>query len=490
MEALKRNETWDTVDLPPGKKPVGCKWVFTPKYRADGTLEKYKARLVAKGFTQIYGEDYTETFAPVAKLNTIRILLSIAVNLDWDLHQLDVKNAFLNGDLKEEVYMKLPPGFPGKKANQVCKLKRSLYGLKQSPRAWFDRFTRVLKRHGYTQGQSDHTLFVKHHKGKMAVLAVYVDDIILTGDDEVEINQIKAALAREFQIKDLGEMKYFLGMEVARSKKGIYISQRKYVLDLLKETGMTGCRPSDTPIQVKKVDEEIDLGKAVDIGNYQRMVGKLIYLSHTRPDIAFAVSVVSQHSHAPKQKHLNEVYRILRYLKGSPGRGLLFKKTDKRNVELFTDADWAGDQDDRKSTSGYCTYVWGNLVTWRSKKQSVVARSSAEAEYRAVALGICEGIWIKRVLEDLRKCINLPIKVYCDNMAAINIAHNPVQHDRTKHVEIDRHFIREKVDEGIIDLRYIPSKEQNADILTKGLPMDRLEYLIGKLNLIDIYRPT
>ncbi|KAK4254159.1 hypothetical protein QN277_020331 [Acacia crassicarpa] len=490
MEALKRNKTWNVVDLPQGKKPVGCKWVFTPKYKADGTLEKYKARLVAKGFTQIYGEDYTETFAPVAKLNTIRILLSIAVNLDWGLHQLDVKNAFLNGELKEEVYMKLPPGFPGKKPNQVCKLKRSLYGLKQSPRAWFDRFTRVMKKHGFTQGQSDHTLFVKHYNGKMTILTVYVDDIILTGDDEVEINQIKKALAREFQIKDLGEMKYFLGMEVARSKGGIYISQRKYVLDLLKESGMTGCRPSDTPIQVDKINEGANLGKSVDIGNYQRMVGKLIYLSHTRPDIAFAVSMVSQHSHDPKQKHLNEVYRILRYLKGSPGRGLLFKKTDKRNVELFTDADWAGDQDDRRSTSGYCTYVWGNLVTWRSKKQSVVARSSAEAEYRAVALGICEAIWIKRTLEDLKRCINLPINVYCDNMAAINIAHNPVQHDRTKHVEIDRHFIREKVDKGIVDLRYIPSKEQTADILTKGLSKDGFKYLISKLNLIDIYSPT
>jgi len=212
------------MDLPKGKKHVGCKWVFTLKYKADGTLEKYKARLVAKGFTQVYGEDYTETFTPVAKLNTIRILLSSAVNLDWDRHQLDVKNDFLNGELKEEVYMKLPLGFPGKKANQVYKLKRSLYGLKQSPRAWFERFTRVLKRHGYTQGQSDHTLFFKHHKGKMVVLAVYVDDIVLTGDDKVEINQIKGALTREFQVKDLEEMKYFLGMEVARSKGKIYIS--------------------------------------------------------------------------------------------------------------------------------------------------------------------------------------------------------------------------------------------------------------------------
>ena len=292
MKALEDNDTWEFVDLPKGKKPVGCKWVFTTKYKADGTLEKYKARLVAKGFSQIYGMDYNETFAPVAKLNTIRILLSLAANLDWRLHQLDVKNAFLNGDLKEEVYMKHPPGFPGKKLNQVCRLKKSLYGLKQSPRAWFERLTKVVKRQGYTQGQSDHTLFFKRQRGKIAIMAIYVDDIVLTGDDEDEISHLKQALNKEFQIKDLGDMKYFLGMEIARSKKGIYISQRKYVLDLLKETGMLGCRPSDTPIQTYKNDDEVDLGKAVDIGRYQRIVGKLIYLSHTRPDIAYAVSVL------------------------------------------------------------------------------------------------------------------------------------------------------------------------------------------------------
>lgn len=285
-------------------------------------------------------------------------------------------------------------------------------------------------------------------------------------------------------------MKYFLGMEIARSKKGIYISQRKYVLDLLKETGMLGCRPSDTPIQTYKIDDEADLGKVVDIGRYQRIVGKLIYLSHTRPDIAYAVSVVSQHSHDPKQKHLNEVYRLLRYLKGSSGRGLLFRKSDQRSIEIFTDADWAGDKEDRKSTSGYCTFVWGNLVTWRSKKQSVVARSSAEAEFRAIALGICEGIWLKRVLEEIGVHSILPVKMYCDNMAAINISHNPVQHDRTKHVEIDRHFIRENIDNGIVSLTYIPSREQTADVLTKGLAKDKFKHFVGKLDMMDIYVPT
>ena len=221
MKALEQNDTWRLVELPPNKKIIGCKWVFTVKYNASGTVERYKARLVAKGFTQTYGIDYTETFAPVAKLNTIRVLLSLAVNLDWELHQLDVKNAFLNGELEEEVYMSQPPGFEDSpNTTKVCKLNKSLYGLKQSPRAWFNRFLKVIKGHGYIQGQTDHTLFIKHsERGKMSVLIVYVDDIVITGNHTEEMIRIKEMLAKEFEVKDLGKLKYFLGMEFARSKK-------------------------------------------------------------------------------------------------------------------------------------------------------------------------------------------------------------------------------------------------------------------------------
>jgi len=215
--------------LPLGKRPVGCKWIFTIKHNADGSVNRFEARLVAKGFTQSYGIDYQETFAPVAKLNTIRVLLSLASNLDWPLYQLDVKNAFLNGDLEEEVYMEIPPGFDTPATtNKVCKLKKSLYGLKQSPRAWFDKFTKAVKKFGYDQCQTDHTMFVKHSStGKKAILIVYVDDIILTGDHDEEILKLKSFLAKEFEIKDLGNLKYFLGMEVAQSRRGISVSQRK-----------------------------------------------------------------------------------------------------------------------------------------------------------------------------------------------------------------------------------------------------------------------
>ena len=334
VRALAKNGTWEITDLPRGKKPVGCKWIFTVKYKADGNVDRYKARLVAKGFTQSYGIDYQETFAPVAKLNTVRVLLSLAANLDWSLHQLDVKNAFLNGDLEEEVYMDIPAGLETtSNFNKVCRLRKSLYGLKQSPRAWFERFTKVVKGYGFVQCQSDHTLFVKHFpEGKLAILIVYVDDIILTGNHEGKIDLLKKLLTKEFEIKDLGNLKYFLGMEIVRSKKGIAVSQRKYVLDLLNETGMLGCKPAETPMDSTVKLEESDGSPPVDKGRYQRLVGKLIYLSHTRPDIGFSVSMVSQFMNNPTEKHMTAVTRILRYLKMTPGKGLFFQRTTKKEI--------------------------------------------------------------------------------------------------------------------------------------------------------------
>ncbi|KAL5580295.1 hypothetical protein UlMin_012737 [Ulmus minor] len=343
MRALKRNKTWEIVDLPKGKKPVGCKWIFTLKYKADGSLERYKARLVARGFTQTYGIDYQETFAPVAKMNSIRILISLATNMNWTLQQLDVKNAFLHGDLDEEVYMEIPPGVNNKMEGKVCRLRKSLYGLKQSPRAWFGKFTKAMMKIGYRQSQGDHTLFIKHKApSKVTALIVYVDDIIVTGNDQEEIKRLKQYLASEFEIKDLGRLKYFLGIEVAYSKACVILSQRKYTLDLLKETGMLGSKPADSPIEPNhKLGDDPEKPK-VDKERYQRLVGRLIYLSHTRPDIAYAVSVISQFMHAPRENHMEAAYRVLRYLKSAPGKGIIFRKSEKMEVEAYTDADWAG----------------------------------------------------------------------------------------------------------------------------------------------------
>ncbi|KAL5739715.1 hypothetical protein ACOSP7_028607 [Xanthoceras sorbifolium] len=404
MKALQKNCTWEIVDLPQGKKAVGCRWVYTIKHKEDGSIERYKARLVAKGYTQTYGVDYQKTFAPVAKLNTVRVLLSLAANLEWPLKQFDVKNAFLHGELNEEVYMDLPPGFDSK-TGKVCTLKKALYGLKQSPRAWFRRLSTSMRKFGYQQSNSDNTLFFKHKGGKITILIVYVDDMIVIGNDDLEMTNLQRHLATEFEMKDLGVLRYFLGIEVARSKHGIFLSQRKYVLDLLTETGMLASKPTDTPMdQNHKLCECPDHPDRTPANKerYQRLVGKLIYLSHTRPDIAYAVSVVSQFMHAPTESHMDAVLRILRYLKGAPGRGLMFSKNEHLDIEGYTDADWAGNASDRRSTSGYFTFVGGNLVTWRSKKQTVVSQSSAEAEFRGIAQGITELLWLKNLLSDLR----------------------------------------------------------------------------------------
>lgn len=283
-------------------------------------------------------------------------------------------------------------------------------------------------------------------------------------------------------------------MEVGRNKNGMCISQRKYVLDLLLETGMAGCKPATAPLEVGKYSNTLSGTQLTDIASYQKLVGKLIYLSHTRLDICYSVSYVSQFMHAPTTDHLQTVMRILRYLKGALGQGLFFGKHKDRSIRVFTDADWGGSKGDMRSTSGYGTFVWGNLTIWRSKKQAVVARSSVEAELRALTLGICEGLWIKRVLKDLHLetinpfiSVDSPIFTYCDNISAIHMVENPIHHDKTKHVEIDRHFIREKLEDKTLYLKHVSSAEQVADILTKPVSPTIFRRLLSKLGCTNIY---
>ncbi|KAG8491024.1 hypothetical protein CXB51_014147 [Gossypium anomalum] len=349
MEALEKNKTWDLVKLPRGKKPMGCRWVYIVKYKLDGSLERYKARLVAKRYTQMDGIDYLETFSPFAKMNTVRVLLSLAANQGWKLQQSDIKNAFLHGDLEEKVYMDVPPGFDPNTGQVVCRIKKALYRLKQSPKAWFERFTKVMLKLGYKQSQGDHTLFVKHSFSRgVTVLLVYVDDIIVTGDNLEGMENLKKCLVKEFEVKELGKLKYFLGIEVAHSREGIFISQQKYIVDLLTETGKLGCKPVETPIEVNHRLGNALEDAAVDERSYQRLVGKLIYLSHTRPDIAYAVGVVSQFMHNPKESHLRVVYQILQYLKGTPDKGILFKKGETLTLKAYIDADYARSMVDRR----------------------------------------------------------------------------------------------------------------------------------------------
>ncbi|KAJ9689323.1 hypothetical protein PVL29_014817 [Vitis rotundifolia] len=447
MTALHSNGTWDLVSLPPGKSIVGCRWVYTVKVGPDGQVDRLKARLVAKGYTQIYGCDYGDTFSPVAKIASVRLFLSMAAMCHWPLYQLDIKNAFIHGELLEEVYMEQPPGFVAQgESGLVCKLRRSLYGLKQSPRVWFERFSSVVQEFGMLRSETNHSVFYHHNSSNQCIyLVVYVDDIVITGSDQEGIQRLKQHLFNHFQTKNLGKLKYFLGLEIAQSSSGVVMSQRKYALDILEETGMLECKLVDTPMDP---NAKLVLGQGEplrDPGRYRRLVGKLNYLTITRLDISFPVSVVSQFLQSPCDNHWDAVIRILRYIKGTPGQGMLYEDRGHIQIVGYTDADWAGSPLDRRSTSGYCVFIGGNLISWKSKKQDVVARSSVEAEYRVMTLATCELIWLRQLLQELRFGKDEQMKLVCDNQAALHIAFNPVFHERTKHIEVDCHFIREKI---------------------------------------------
>ncbi|KAJ9693611.1 hypothetical protein PVL29_009531 [Vitis rotundifolia] len=331
MAALYSSGTWDLVSLPLSKSTVGCRWVYTVKVGPDGQVDRLKARLVAKDYTQIYGCDYGDTFSPVAKIAPVRLFLSMAAMCHWPLYQLDIKNAFLHGELLEEVYMEQPPGFV---------LRRSLYGLKQSPQAWFGRFSSVVQEFGMLWSEVDHSVFYHHNSLSHCIyLVVYVDDIVITGSDQEGIQRLKQHLFNHFQIKDLGKLKYFLGLEIAQSSSGVVMSQRKYALDILEETGMLEYKPVDTPMDpnVKLVPGQGE--RLRDPGRYRRLVGKLNYLTITRPDISFPVSVVSQFLQSPCDNHWDAVIHILRYIKGTLGQGMLYEDRGHTQIVGYTDVD-------------------------------------------------------------------------------------------------------------------------------------------------------
>ncbi|CAI9759851.1 unnamed protein product [Fraxinus pennsylvanica] len=394
--ALELNKTWTVIDLPSGKVPIGCRWVYKIKFNADGTIERHKATLVAKGYTQLEGVDYHETFSPVAKLVTVRTLIAVAAARGWYLHQFDVNNAFLHGNQEDEVYMEIPPRYSADQTSEphnnetlkVCKLNKSLYGLKQASRQCYSKLSFFIIEQGFQQSKADYSLFTGSTGDSFTAILVYVDDIIIAGSNVKIINSLKDLLDAKFKIKDLGNLKYFLGIEVARSNKGIQICQRKYALDILSDSGTIGVTPAKIPFdQNAKLSK--DEGEVFsDPASYRRLVGRLLYLTITRPDLSYSVHLLSRYMQAPRTTHMNAAHKIL--IKKAPGLGLFFSSTSDLQLKAYTDSDWGGCPDSRKSITSYCVFIRPSLISWKSKKQSIISRSSAEAEYRAMAATCCD----------------------------------------------------------------------------------------------------
>lgn len=497
IDAIERNKTWELVDLPKSKKAIGVKWVFRTKFNPDGSIFKHKARLVVKGFSQVAGVDYGDTFAPVARHDTIRLLLALAGQKGWEVYHLDVKSAFLNGILVEEIYVKQPEGFEvvGQE-HKVYKLYKALYGLKQAPKAWYSRIDSHLIKLGFRRSENEVTLYTKQDEdGLQLVVSLYVDDMLVTGSNTKMINTFKMEMQDVFEMSDLGTMNYFLGMEIKQCSSGIFISQKKYAIDILKRFKLDSCKEVATPlVQNEKISKD-DGEKLEDSSAFRSLVGSLLYLTATRPDLMFSANLLSRFMSSPSNVHMGIAKRVLRYIRGTSNLGIWYLKTggvkldgyhvDITGVKLegYADSDWAGSVDDMKSTSGYVFTIGSGVICWNARKQEVVAQSTAEAEYISLAAAANQAIWLKKLLTDLCQEQSSPTDLFCDNKSAIAIAENPVQHGRTKHINVKYHSIREAEKNCLIKVHYCSTDVQLADIMTKALPRSRFEYLRRKLGM-------
>nr|GEU70096.1 ribonuclease H-like domain-containing protein [Tanacetum cinerariifolium] len=421
--ALIKNSTWTLVPRPLDVNVVLCMWLFCHKYLADGTLSRYKARLVANGSTQLEGVDVDGTFSPVVKLGTIHTVLSLATFRCWLVHQLDVKNAFLHGDLSETVYMHQPLGFQDS----------------------------------------------NHPDYDTAYLLLYVDDIVLTASSSDLLHRIISSLHQKFAMTDLGSLNYFLGISVTRDSSGMFLSHNKYAVEILERVGMVNCNPSRSP-----VDTESKVGTTEDVVSdptlYRSLAGSLQYLTFTRPDIYYVVQQVCLYMHDPREPHFFTLKRILRYVCGTLDYGLQLFSSSTTDLVAYSDADWAGCPTTRRSTSGYYVFLGNNLLSWSTKCQPTLSRSSAEAEYRGIANVVAETCWLRNLLRELHTPLSFATLVYCDIVIVVYLSSNPIQHQRTKHIEIDIHFVRDLVATGQVRVLHVPSRYQFADIFTKGLP--------------------
>ena len=462
------------VERPREKEIIGVKWVYKVKVNEDGSFQRNKARLVAKGYTQQPGIDYDETFSPVSRLDTIRMLIALAAQKGWLLYQLDIKSAFLNGELTNEIYVEQPQGFVIEGAeDKVYRLKKALYGLKQASRAWYSQIDAYFIEHGFERSKSESTLYVKTQGTSTLIVALYVDDLLFCGDDEKMIHDFKIEMMKRYEMSDMGLLHHFLGMEIYQENDGVFICQRKYSNNILKKFGMGDCNPTLIPLVVNEKMKKEDGEKKIDASIYRSMVGSLLYLCATRPDIMFASSMLSRFMNSPSQIHLGAAKRVLRYIKGTTNFGIKYVKGAQINLQGYCDSDWAGCLDDMKSTTGYSFSLGSSVFSWSSKKQESVAQSTAEAEYVAAAMATSQVYWLRKILGDIGMKQKEATELFCDNQSAIAMSKNPVFHSRTRHINIKYHFIREAIEEGEVQLTFCKSEDQVADIFTKALPKEK-----------------
>ena len=489
IESLLKNGTWELVDCPKDRKPLRGKWVFTLKRGSKGEVIRHKARWVVLGCSQREGLDYNETFASVVKPMSYKALFALAAALNWDIEQMDVKTAFLYGDVEEIIFVMQPTGFKSKKyPNKVCKLKKALYGLKQSPRVWYNTFASFMKELGFHPIDADYSVFIDPRTG--TIVALYVDDVLITGPNRADIQRVKDALNGKFHMTDLGPIAFYLGMTVVRDRanRTIRLGQAAYVERVLRDNGMWDAKSISTPMEtsVKLVPAEDGFQATPNHRTrYQSAVGSLMYaMLGTRPDLAFAVSVVSRYAHNPTPKHWGAVKRIFAYLKGTVNMQLTFQGP-LSNLVGYTDSDWAGDTATRRSTSGYVFNVGSAAISWSSKRQATVALSTCEAEYVGQTQAAKEAIWLRSLLTSLRPGSNAleTVIIYGDNQGAIALAKDPRSHGRTKHIDIANHFCRERVADKSVAFEYTPTDKQVADGLTKPLPRDKFEAFRSAIGL-------
>ena len=485
--SLIENQTWRVVKRPADRKVLTGRWVFKRKLGSNGEVARHKARFVVRGFSQIYGLDFDETYASVVKSASYRMLFALQARYGWKCHQMDIKTAFLNGNLEHEIFVEPPDGYPEAR-NQVLKLCKSLYGLKQAPRQWYFKLRAFLEENGWRVSNFDPSVFIQDNDN--LIMEVYVDDINIFGINEDRIIAMKHQLAARFNMTDLGLCAYYLGMHVRQETNGdVHLHQGSYIQQILERYGLQGIYPRRPPMRTNlKMTKNDGHPKPLDFQRrYQSKVGALNYaMVVTRPDIAEAVGVVSRFCANPTEEHMKAVDDIYAYLKHTPNLGLHFKRDcPDRELHAYVDADWAGCPDTRRSTTGYVIKLAGSPVSWSSRRQRTVAMSTCEAEYVAGYKATQEITWIQNMINDLRiealEVTSTPLLI--DNNAALKLTRNPELHDRTKHIELKYHFLREMTLSGRINAQRVSTKDNQADLLTKPLPRDAHEKLTRELGM-------